>query len=208
MPEPTDTSEGSVKSWLDTAREEAAKNPKNIEFKKMLSEIRVATDPLKVIPDTEVPEFQMGAVREGLVNAIGQGQMVSSEGMPLRTDNAANCQLLLLQTPLPENTTRHTLVHIWAGDFELNLPGHRLKDILNLTNDETTAIFVTGSRNHSIVSAARDLKYDGGINTVKHIQAPSQSGYVNLVYRPTTNESLVKVGNIDDTREVLVFEGF
>lgn len=134
--------------------------------------------------------------------------MVSSEGLPLRSDNAADCQFLLLKTPLSPDGSRYTLVHMWARDLGLNLTGHRLEDVLEMVNDQTKAIFITGSRNHLITATARDLKFGGGVTTIKHIEVPSEDEYVSLVYKPGTNECLVKLGNIDEAKEVLVFEGF
>lgn len=184
------------------------KDPREIAIQEMYKNIEEIKAPIKIIPVSEVPKFANDAKARGAVSTIvNQGCMASTEHLPIRTDNAADCNVFLIKTPQEDGHNKYTLVHVWAGDLDLNLPGNRRKDIVKLTNDKSIAIGITGDRSMSIVPTAREFKYEN-ITTVKHINVPTGNRYVSAVYRPDKNDILVRIGSDMDATEVYVYDGF
>ncbi len=195
-------------NWLEKQIREARQDPRVIAVKEMIAAIVEVKDPKKIISIDDVPEFGMGVVGRGIVKkVVGQGQVGSTEDLPIRTDNASDCNIFLIKTPRKDGPTQYSLVHVWAGDLDLNLPGAKQKDIAALTNKESVAIGITGGRSASITATAMDLKHEG-ITTVKHIHVPTDNRYVSTVYRPETNEILIRIGADVDATEVWIYDGF
>lgn len=195
-------------NWLERQRREMDADPREQEMRRMFQEIKEITAPVKIIPVSEVPEFADNAVRSGAVSKIvRQGQMASTEHLPIRTDNASNCNIFIIKTPEENGENTYTLVHVWAGDLDLNLPDHRRKDIAELANEKSTAIGITGGRSVPIQPTAREFKYEG-ITTTKHIDIPSGNRYVSVVFRPKSNDILIRIGSDMDATEVWEYEGF
>lgn len=171
----------------------------------MHENIEVVFSPIKVINDSTVPEFGI-KVGENIAVIVGQGRMESSEEVPLRTDGVGKCQVLLLKTSQVPNARLYTLNHLWGGDSGHNLPGARWEDIQTLCKNPTTAFFVTGDKDSYLIEAEGLAQL--GVTVTKHIKVLCDGYRFNLVYRPITNEVLIKIGNNAYTREVRIFEGF
>ncbi|MFZ2149557.1 MAG: hypothetical protein WAV15_00125 [Minisyncoccia bacterium] len=185
-----------------------AVNPREQAIRDMLRGIAEIRTPLRIVPVSEVPEFAEDALAKGVVGTkVGQGQVGVVDNKPIRTDNVADCKIFIIKIPGGGGRNRYALAHIWAGDIDLNLEGHKREDVAKLVNKGSVAIGITGGRSNSIISAARQFKYEG-VSTVKHIDAPSGNRYVSVVFRPESNEILIRVGADTDATEVLVYEGF
>ncbi len=195
-------------NWLERNMDQSEKGPGRMAIREMFKNVQEVKAPKKVIPISEVAEFADDARKKGVVATIvGQGQMASTEHMPIRTDNAATCNIFLIKTPQEGGRRKYTLVHVWSGELDSNLEGHKRKDIAALTNNQSTAIAITGGRSASYVSTAREFKCEG-ITTTKHIDVPTGNRYVSAVYRPDSNDILVRIGSDMDATEVWVYEGF
>ena len=195
-------------SWLEKQLQEAEKDPREQAIQKMYKDMVKVTEPIRILPISEVAEFDDYAVTKGVVgNRVNQGHMGATEILPIRTDNASDCNVFLIKTLKENGHIEYVLVHVWAGNLDLNRPGARRKDIAAITNETSLAIGITGGRSASIVPTAREFKYEG-ITTVKHIHIPSGNRYVSVVYRPEDNNILVRVGADTDATEVYLYEGF
>lgn len=195
-------------NWLERQMAAAEKDPQEQAIREMLRNIQEVKTPVKIISVQDVPEFCGSSASDCGVSAIiGQGRMASTEYLPIRTDNASACNIFIIKTPQEGMADKYTMVHIWSGDLDLNLPGHKREDIAAITNDKSIAIGITGGRSVGIIPTAREFKYEG-ITTTKHISASTGNRYVSVVYRPESNEILVRVGADVDATEVWVYEGF
>lgn len=186
---------------------EAENDPREQAIKKMFENMVKIETPIEVMPIAEVPEFADDAVSKGnVVKRVSQGFMSLTETKPIRTDNASDCNVFLIKTS-KDSSTEYALIHVWAGDLDLNRPGAKRKDVADITNETSLAIGITGGRSVSIIPTARELKYEG-ITTVKHINIPSGNRYISVVYRPEDNKVLVRVGADTDATEVWLYDGF
>ena len=192
-------------SWLEKQMNEAKEDPDEIAIAEMLANMKQVSDPKMIVSINDVPEFGKDAVTKGIVKKVGQAKMDSTVMLPIRTDNAADCNVFLIKTSIKDGAVEYTLVHSFNGDINANADGARLDDVVSLTNRESVAIGITRG-SVSIVSTARELKNEG-ITTVKHIGVPTNR-YVSAVYRPETNEILIRVGADTDATEAWVYDGF
>ena len=99
------------------------------------------------------------------------------------------------------------MIHIWAGDLELNLDGYKRKDLAMEIKNSGRAIGITGGMSTGVIPAARELKYEG-IDTQKHIAVESGKRYISVVYKPKENEIFARIGSDEDATEVWVYDGF
>lgn len=175
------------------------------KIREMLGAMIEEKEPIKTIPVAEVPEFSTGVVNSGIVEAVvPQGAFALSTGKPLRTDNMVDCNVFIMKTKVDEKSDRYALVHVWAGDLAMNHPEHKRADIAKTINSSTEAIAVTGSRSASPIATARELRYEGAV-TRKRISVESGNRWVSVVFRPQTNEVLVR---LDEDPNVLMFKAF
>ncbi len=159
------------------------------------------------MPIEQVPEFLPSAKRDGLVTSIiSQGKFASTTEMPIRTDNAVECNIFLIESSADDGK-KYTLAHVWAGELSSNLEGYQRKDLAKEVKNSGRAIAITGERSSPFRPTARELKYEG-IDTKKHITVDSGRKWVSVVYKPKENEIFVRAGSDQDTKEVLVYDGF
>ena len=195
-------------SWIDRQRRAVEQDPQEQAIQEMFRNVEEVTAPERIVPVRDVPEFNDDASAKGIVaKVVHQGQMGSTEHLPIRSDNASVCNIFVIKTPGEGKPDRFTMVHVWSGELDLNLNGSRRKDIATLANDKSTAIGITGGRSTAYGVTAREFKYEG-ITTTKHIDVPSGNRYVSAVFRPETNDILVMVGSDEDATEVWEYGGF
>ena len=174
------------------------------EITKMIKSIEKVKDPVRVVPLEEVPEFEQDAK---MVIHVPQAAMAISENVTLRTDNASNCNVFLIRTPQSKGSDQTMMLHNMAGDMDRNHEGSKRDDIKDKINESSKGIAITGGRSAGINPTVRGLAY-AGLETKKHITVDSGKRYVSVVYRPKTDEILVRVGSDEDATEVYVYEGF
>ena len=195
-------------SWLDQAKKSAVADTLTRTPREMIECIQRIETPKQVLPISEVPEFADDAFRQGLITEkVTQGSMGSTEHLPIRTDNASDCHVFLIKEPMKDQTTKYDLIHVWAGDLYLNKPGAKIDDLAKkIIGGE--AIAITGSRSVGINATSRDLLQRTRVTTKKRIDVASGNRYVSVVYRPDSNEILIRVGDDIDATEVWVYDGF
>ncbi len=186
---------------------EAARDPRIIARKEMIRDIVTVTEPTRVVPIADIDEFKPGRAAAGEVILVSQGGMKSTETKPIRTDNASACNIFLIKSTSPDAEPTYSLMHVWAGDLDLNHPGARREDIKAKMRPNDEAIAITGGSSSPFELTAYQLR-DMGVRTKTHIAVPSGRQYVSAVFRPLTNEIVVRIGSDSDATEAYVYEGF
>ncbi|GEM_PF-3827847 len=194
-------------NWFERQIREIENDPNEQAIKKMFSEMRTVNNPNKILPINSIPEFRKDTDDTGVI-MVPQGLMGSTDTLPIRTDNASTCSIFLIKTPTEHLSIQYNLVHVLAGNLKLNQPGAKIEDIATSANHHSRAIGITRATDaRSIIPTVRELQYQGVI-TVKQINVPVGNRYISTVYRPQTNEILVRVGSDVDATEVWVYDGF
>lgn len=171
------------------------------------------TEPLRIISpeDAQVaaPEFNFPSEVE--IVPVGQRQARFSKNRePLFTWGISQCTLEIVQTrnKPDQDPEKNGFIHVQSGNLDENEAGSKLPDIAEDISNLTTGIMVSGSNSISPRGITTELG-EIGIVTIKHIEIDDHGTWVHVVYRPKTDEVLVKVGPADDfSVPIYVYQGF